>query len=70
MSTCERTKGSLAPCLVAVWSLDGLLETQPRWHATIYIGIDNIDISAHMHLEERMRNSAPGVLLLEIAPFF
>ena len=28
-------KGSLAPCFVAVWSLDGLLETPPCWHKTI-----------------------------------
>ncbi len=33
--TCERTKGSLAPCLVAVWSPGGLLETPSRWHVTI-----------------------------------
>ena len=35
-STCERTKGSLALCLVAVWIPGGLLENPPRWHATIY----------------------------------
>ncbi len=28
--------GSLGPCLVAVRSQGGLLETPPRWHATIY----------------------------------
>ena len=37
LSTCERTKGSLAPCLVAALSPGGSLETPPCWHATIYI---------------------------------
>ncbi len=39
MSTCERTKGSLALCLVAAWSPGGLLETPPRWHTTVLLPI-------------------------------
>ena len=31
------TKGTLAPSLVAAWSLGSLLETPPRWHVTMYI---------------------------------
>ncbi len=36
LPTCERTKGSLAPCLVAARSPGGLLETPPRWQMTLY----------------------------------
>ena len=51
-STCERTKGSLTPCLVGLVHLwtdqripgpmscrcpSGSLEDPPRWHATIYL---------------------------------
>ena len=37
LSTCERTKGSLALCLVTAWSPGGLLETPPRWHMKILL---------------------------------